>query len=93
MTELMRLLIVQKLAALEIDKGHVFRAVHDVHAALLFQNAVALCNHCKQPVDKQIFFPGFDQTIKIFTDVIWWVGKNQIDTFGGIFLSSASASP
>jgi len=44
---------------------------------------VALCNHFKQPVDKQIFFPGFDQTIKIFTDVIWWVGKDQIDTFGG----------
>ena len=34
-----------------------------------------------QPVDKQIFFPGFDQTIKIFTDVIRWVGKDQIDAF------------
>lgn len=70
-----------------------FRAVHDVHAALLFQNAVALCNHFKQPVDKQIFFPGFDQTIKIFTDVIRWVGKDQIYTFGGDLLSSVNASP
>ncbi len=89
----MRLLMVKSLRHWEIDKGHVFRAIHDVHAALLFQNAMALCNHFKQPVDKQIFFRGFDQTIKIFTDVIRWVGKDQIDTFGGIFLSSVNASP
>ncbi|WP_332834541.1 hypothetical protein [Escherichia coli] len=84
--------MVKSLRHWEIDKGHVFRAVHDVHAALLFQNAVALCNH-KQPVDKQIFFPGFDQTIKIFTDVYGGSAKIRSTLSAGIFLSSASASP
>jgi len=54
---------------------------------------VAVGKLLKKPVDKQIFFPAFDQTIKIFTAVIWRVGKDQIDTFGGDLFKLASASP